>query len=68
VRSSTIDRILLAEFGEIFMELDSLKLIMGFQQRLVHLPSIWLVSQAVSLSRHLAEQGGNTHGRKSTTL
>ena len=67
VHSSTTDRILLAEFGELFMELYSLKLLMDFQQRFVHLPSSWLVSQAVSLSRHLTEQGANTW-HESTTV
>ena len=60
VRSSTTYHILLAEFGELPMELYALKLTMGFQQRLAHLPSSWLVGQATSLSRHLAEQGFNT--------
>jgi len=67
VRSSTTYHILLAEFGELPMELYALKLTMGFQQRLAHLPSSRLVSQATSLSRLLAEQGFNTW-HKSTTM
>ena len=42
--SSTTYNVLLAEFGEPPIELDTLKLPMGFQQRLAHLPSYWLVS------------------------
>ena len=33
---------------------------MGFQQRLAHLPSFWLVSKVASLSRHFVGQGFNT--------
>ena len=45
----------------------ALKLIMGFQQCLAHLPSFWLVSQGTSHSQHLVEQGFNTW-HKSTTM
>ena len=42
------------------MELYAPKLTVSFQQQLVHLPTSWLVNQAVSLSRHLAKRGANT--------
>ena len=38
--------ILLAEFSELPMKLYALKLTMGIHQRLAHLPSSWLVTQA----------------------
>ena len=60
VHSSITYHILLAEFGELPMELYALNLTMSFQQRLAHLRSSWLVSQARSLSQHLAKQGANT--------
>jgi hypothetical protein len=66
VRSSTTYQILLAEFGEIPIELYTLKLIMGFQQQLTHLSPSWLVSKATSLSQHLAEQGFNTWYKPTT--
>jgi hypothetical protein len=50
VRSSTTYYILLAIFGELFIELYNFKLTMGFQQWLARLPSFWLVSQATSRS------------------
>ena len=37
------------------------------KQLLAHLPSSWLVSQATSLSQHLAKQGANTL-HKTTTM
>ena len=49
------------------MELYSLKLTLRFQQWLAHLCSSWLVNQAISFSRHLAEQETNTW-HKSTTM
>ena len=49
VHSSTTYHISLVEFGKLPIELYSLKLTMGFQQRLVHLPPSWLVSKATSL-------------------
>ena len=52
VRSSTTYHILSAKFRELPIELYARKLTMGFQQRLAHLPSSWLVSQAASLSQH----------------
>jgi glyoxylate carboligase len=39
VRPSTTYQILLAEFGEVSTKLYALKLTIGFQQRLAHLPS-----------------------------
>jgi hypothetical protein len=39
---------------------------MDLHQQFAHLPSSWLVSQATSLSQHLAEQGYDTW-HKSTT-
>ena len=51
---------LLAEFGELPIELYTLKLTMGFQQQLAHLTPSWLVSKATSLSRNQVEQGFNT--------
>ena len=56
----TTYHILLAEFGELPIELYALKLTMGFQQRLVRLSPSWLVSKAISLFQHLAEQGIKT--------
>ena len=67
VRSLTTYHILLAEFGELRMELFAPKLTMSFQEWLAHLPSSWLANQANSLSCHLAEQGANTW-HKSTTM
>jgi hypothetical protein len=58
--------ILWAESG-LPMELYAIKLTLSSQQRLVHLPSSWLVNQATSLSRHLDEQGANTW-HESTTM
>ena len=59
--------ILLIKFGELSIELYSLKLMMGLQQRLAHLPSSWVVNQACSISQHLAKQGTRTW-HKSTTM
>ena len=42
--------ILLAEFGEIPIELHSLKLTIGFQKRFARLSPFWLVGKALSLS------------------
>ena len=39
------------------MKLYTLKLIMSFQQRLAHLPTSWLVNQAVSFPCHLVKKG-----------
>lgn len=50
---------LLAEFGELLWNYMHLYAI-GFQQRLAHLPSSWLINQATSLSSHLAIQGFDT--------
>ena len=60
VHPSTTYHILLAKFGELPNILYALKLTLSFQQWLAHLPCSWLVSQEVSLSRHLAKQGANT--------
>ena len=65
--SLTTYHIRLAKFEQLPMELYALKLTMSFQQHLAHLSSSWLVSQATSLSEHLAEQGANTW-HKSTTM
>ena len=67
VWSWTTYHMLLAEFGELPLELYALKLTTGFQQQLAHPPSSWLVNQATSLSRHLAEEGFNTW-HNSTTM
>ena len=56
VYSSTTYHILFAKFGELPIELYALILSLGFQHRLAHQPSSQLVSQATSLSRHLAKQ------------
>ena len=60
VHSLTTYHILLAEFGEFPIKVDTLKLTVGFQRRHAHLPSSWLVSQATSTSRHLVKHGCNT--------
>jgi len=52
VCSSTTYHILLAKFGELPIELYTLKLTMGFQQQLAHLSPSWLVSKATSLSQN----------------
>ena len=67
VRSSTTYHILLDEYGEPPIELNALKLTMGFPQQLAHLSTSWLVNKAASLSQHLAELGFNTW-YKSTTM
>jgi hypothetical protein len=54
VHSLTTHHILLAKFRELPIELYTLKLTMGFQQRLAHLSPSWLVNKATSLSQHLA--------------
>ena len=41
--------ILLAEFGELPIELHPLKLIIGFQQHLAHVSPSWLVNKVTSL-------------------
>ena len=56
VRSSTTYHILLAEFGELRMQLYALKPTTTFEQWLAHLPASWLVSQALSLFRRVVEQ------------
>ena len=66
VCSLTTSHILLAEFGQPPIELNALELSMGFQ-RLVHLPSSWLVNQGASLFQHLAEHGFDTW-HKSITM
>ena len=66
VHPSTTYHILLAEFGELPMQLYALKLTLSFQQWLAHPPSSWLVSQAISLSHHLAEGTNTWH--ESTTI
>ena len=48
VRSLTTYHILLAEIQRTPIELYALTLTMDFQQRLAHLPSSWLVNQAIS--------------------
>ena len=55
MRSSTTYHILLAEFGELPIELYTLELTMGFQQRLAHLSPSLLVNKATSLSWNLAQ-------------
>ena len=60
VCSSTTYHILLAKLGELPMELYAHKPTKGFQQRLAHPPSSWLVNQATSLSQNLGEQGFDT--------
>ena len=65
--SSTTCHVLLAEFGELLVELYTLKQIMSFQQWLAHLPTSWLVNQVASFSSHLVEKGANTW-HKSTTM
>ena len=67
VHALTTYYILLAEFGELPMELYALKLIKNFQQQFAHLPSSWLVRQVLSHSHHLAKQRANTW-HKSTTM
>jgi hypothetical protein len=57
---STTYHILLAEFGELPIEIYARKLVMGFQQWLTHQSSSWLVSKAASLSQNMAKQGFNT--------
>ena len=61
VCSSTTYHISLAEFEELPMKLYAIKLTIGFQQRLAHLLTSWLVNQATSLSRHHAKQGCDTN-------
>ena len=51
----------LAEYGERPTDLCFLKLTLRFRQRLAHLPSSWLLSRAISLSRHLVEHGQTPH-------
>ena len=67
VSSLTAFHILLAEFGDLPIELYTLKLIMDFQQWLAHLSPSWLFNKATSLSQHLAKQGFN-NWHKSTTM
>jgi len=50
VHSSTTYHILLAKFGETPIELQALKLTLGFQKWLAHLSPSWLVNKAPSLS------------------
>ena len=50
VHSSIACYILLAEFGELPIELYVVELTMVFQQQFAHLPSSWLVSLATSFS------------------
>ena len=66
VRSSTTYHILLVEFREPPIELNTLKLIMGFQQQLTHLLPFGLVSKEASLSQHLVEQDFNTWYKSAT--
>ena len=66
VCSSTAYHILMAEFRELPIELNTLKLIMGFQQWLAHLSPSWLVSKATARSQHLAEQGFSTWYKPTT--
>ena len=67
VCSSTTYHILLAKFKEFPIEVYTLELTMGFQQRPAHLSPSWPVNKATSQSQHLAEQGFNTW-YKSTTM
>ena len=67
VCSSTTYHVLLAKFKDLHIELYTLKVIMGFQHWLAHLPPSWLVNIATSLSWNLAKQGFNTW-HKSTTM
>ena len=46
LHSLTTYHILLAKFGELPIELNALKLTMGFQQWLAHLVSSWLVNKS----------------------
>ena len=64
---STTNHMLLVESGELPIELYTLKLTMSSQKRLAHLPSSWLVSQAISLSQHMGQQGFNTWYKSTTT-
>lgn len=48
--SSIPIHILLIEFGELPMELQTLMLTIGFEQRLVHLCPSWLVNKATLFS------------------
>ena len=66
VCSSTTYHILLYEYGELPIELHTLKFTLGFQQRLTHLSYSWLVSKATSLSRHLAKHGFYTWHKLTT--
>ena len=67
VCSLTTYYILSTRFGKPSVELYALKLMKGFHQQLAHLPSSWLVNQACSISRHLAQQRAHTW-HKSTTM
>ena len=67
VCSSTTYHILLAEFGELHVELYALKLTMGFQQWLAHLPPSWLISKVAPFSQHLTTQGFKTWHKLATT-
>ena len=46
----TTYHLFLAKFGDFPMELDALKLAIGFQQCFAHSPSSWSVSQTMSLA------------------
>ena len=67
VHSLTTYHILLVEFGELPIEVYTLKFTMRFQQWLAHLASSRLVNKATSLSQHLAKQGFDTW-HKSTPM
>jgi len=59
VHSLATYHILLAKFEEL-IELHTLKLSMGFQQRFIHVSSSCLANKAPSLSQHIAKQRFNT--------
>ena len=60
VHPSTSYHILLVDNEELPVELNALKLTIGFQKWLVHLPSYWLFNQATSLFGHLTKQWFHT--------